>query len=244
MSWVPSTSSARPLSTFRKGTTCLTLHRYSAVPLPSISRSMVISNRIAPSTRSPLNAELVMMRLRISWIRSNIASSPEYASSSMPYSFSAFGVLPPLWSSAAMKPSSFATLSSICSSTVAPCDIVGTAPFADPSRCRTGCHSGRGRNHSGGLLGVCKGGVREHLGPGPRRGRVAWRRADPGCRPCDRAPAGTPGTEVVACTNHALAPAVKSRRARAAGRRRDPRGDLCGGRRGALHAGGAGARAG
>ena len=35
----------------------------------------------------------------------NISASPEYALSSMPYRRNAFGVLPPLWSSAAMKPS-------------------------------------------------------------------------------------------------------------------------------------------
>ena len=81
MSWTPSASSARPLSTFRNGTTCFSLHRYSAEPRPSISRSIVISNRIAPRMRSPLKAGLVMMRVRISWIRSNISSSPEYASS-------------------------------------------------------------------------------------------------------------------------------------------------------------------
>src|SRR5665648_46533 len=33
----------------------------------------------------------------------------------MPYSFSAFGVLPPLWSRAAMKPSAFFTLLNCCS---------------------------------------------------------------------------------------------------------------------------------
>jgi hypothetical protein len=71
---------------------------------------MVFSNRIAPTIRSPSNAGLVMMRVRISWMRSNISSSPEYASALTPYWASAFGVLPPLWSRAAMKPSPFRIL--------------------------------------------------------------------------------------------------------------------------------------
>ncbi|CAB4747232.1 unannotated protein [freshwater metagenome] len=61
----PSASSARPLSTLRNGTTFLTSHRYAAAPRPSMSRSIVISNRIAPRIRSPLNTGLVTMRLRI-----------------------------------------------------------------------------------------------------------------------------------------------------------------------------------
>ena len=77
MTWAPSTSSASPLSTLRKGTTCLRVHRYSAVPTPSIWRSIVISNRIAPRMRSPVKAGLVMMRERIWWIRSYISASPE-----------------------------------------------------------------------------------------------------------------------------------------------------------------------
>ncbi len=84
MTWAPSTSSARPLSTLRNGTTPLADHRYSAEPLPSISRSIVPSNRIAPRTRSPLKLGLVMIRLRISCMRVNISSSLEYASSPMP----------------------------------------------------------------------------------------------------------------------------------------------------------------
>ena len=48
--------------------------------------------------RSPVKLGLVMMRVRISWMRSNISSSPEYWLSSTPYNFSAFGELPPLWS--------------------------------------------------------------------------------------------------------------------------------------------------
>src|ERR1700752_699409 len=65
---------------------------------------MVCSKRIAASTRSLLNTGEVMILERISWMRSNISSSEEYASSSMPYRRSALGVEPPLWSSAAMNP--------------------------------------------------------------------------------------------------------------------------------------------
>ena len=59
MTCAPSTSSARPLSTFRNGTTCLRCQRYSPVSMPSIWRSMVISKRIAPRTRSPVKLGLV-----------------------------------------------------------------------------------------------------------------------------------------------------------------------------------------
>src|ERR1700758_2094211 len=65
---------------------------------------MVCSKRIAASTRSPLNTGEVMILERISWMRSNISSSEEYALSSMPYRRSALGVEPPLWSSAAINP--------------------------------------------------------------------------------------------------------------------------------------------
>ena len=54
--------------------------------------------------RSPVKTGLVMIRVRMAWIRSNISRFAEYAVSAMPYSRSAFGVLPPLWSRAAMKP--------------------------------------------------------------------------------------------------------------------------------------------
>ena len=36
ISWAPSTSAARPLSTLRNGTTCFTSQRYAAVSTPSI----------------------------------------------------------------------------------------------------------------------------------------------------------------------------------------------------------------
>ena len=52
-----------------------------------------------------------MIRVRISWMRSYISCSFEYWLSSTPYKSSAFGVLPPLWSRAAMKPLSFLTCS-------------------------------------------------------------------------------------------------------------------------------------
>ena len=77
MTWAPSASSARPLSTFRKGTTFFSCHRYSAAPMPMIWRSIVISNRIEPRIRSPVNTGLVMIRVRISWIRSYISASLE-----------------------------------------------------------------------------------------------------------------------------------------------------------------------
>src|SRR5918994_221836 len=113
MTCVPFDSSASPLSTLRKGTTPFCFQRYSADPSPSISRSIVFSNRIAPSTRSPLKLGLLMIRVRISCMRSNISCSLEYWLSSTPYRPNAFGVLPPLWSRAAMKPLSFLTCSSI-----------------------------------------------------------------------------------------------------------------------------------
>src|SRR5665647_3537984 len=69
---------------------------------------MVISKRIAPRMRSPVNAELVMIRVRIWWMRSNISASPEEVDSSRPYSRNALGVLPPLWSRAAMNPGAVA----------------------------------------------------------------------------------------------------------------------------------------
>ena len=104
MTWTPSASAARPLSTFRNGTTLFTSHRYGADSRPSILRSMVSSNRMAPRMRSPSKLGLGMIRLRMSCINANISSSSAYWSSSMPYSLRALGVLPPLWSKAAMKP--------------------------------------------------------------------------------------------------------------------------------------------
>ena len=77
INWAPSTSSARPLSTLRNGTTPLSSQRKAGVSLPSTVRSIVISKRIAPSTLSPLKLGLVMIRLRISWMRSNMSSSEE-----------------------------------------------------------------------------------------------------------------------------------------------------------------------
>ena len=100
----PSASPARPLSTFKNGMTPFSCHRYSAVPMPSIVRSTVISNKIAPRMRSPVNAGLLIILVRIACTRSNISSSLEYAVSSTPYNCRAFGVLPPLWSRAAIKP--------------------------------------------------------------------------------------------------------------------------------------------
>src|SRR5690606_28187593 len=82
---------------------------------------------MAPMIRSPSNAGLVMMRVRISWMRSNISCSFEYASSPTPYNFSAFGVLPPLWSRAAMKPSPERIFSN-CSWFWPPCWSVALRP--------------------------------------------------------------------------------------------------------------------
>ena len=70
-------SSARPLSTLRKGTTPLTPHRYSAVGRPSIRPSMVRSKRMAPRIRSEVKALEVMTRVRMAWTRSNISASSE-----------------------------------------------------------------------------------------------------------------------------------------------------------------------
>ena len=75
MSCTPSCSAARPLSTFRIGTTFLVSHRYWAVGTPSTSRSMVCSNKMAASTRLPPNAGLVSTRVRMAWTRSNISVS-------------------------------------------------------------------------------------------------------------------------------------------------------------------------
>ena len=75
ISCTPSFSSARPLSTFRKGTTCFVFHRYCAASWPSNWRSIVISNRMAPSTRLPPNDGLVTMRLRMACTRSYICAS-------------------------------------------------------------------------------------------------------------------------------------------------------------------------
>jgi hypothetical protein len=45
---------------------------------------MVFSNRMAPIIRLPSKLGLVMIRLRISWMRSNISVSLEYSSSPTP----------------------------------------------------------------------------------------------------------------------------------------------------------------
>ena len=84
ITWTPSCSPARPLSTFKKGTTRLTFHRYDTESRPSIWRSIVSSNKIAPMMRSPSKLGLWMIRLRISCINANISSSSEYRSSPMP----------------------------------------------------------------------------------------------------------------------------------------------------------------
>ena len=51
-------------------------------------------------------------RVRRAWTKSNISASVEYRSGAMPYSASAPGVLPPLWSRAAKKPVAVLTFSS------------------------------------------------------------------------------------------------------------------------------------
>ncbi len=68
-------------------------------------KNIVFSNRIAARILSPVKLGLVMMRVRISCTTVNISSSYDQASSVTPYRPSAFGVLPPLWSRAAIKPS-------------------------------------------------------------------------------------------------------------------------------------------
>ena len=47
-------SAAKPLSIFKKGTIFLLFHKNSALPMPSIWRSIVISNKMAPTIRSPV----------------------------------------------------------------------------------------------------------------------------------------------------------------------------------------------
>src|SRR5215469_4576198 len=118
ISCTPPCSAASPLSTFRNGTTCFSAHRYRAVGRPWVSRSMVCSNKIAPRMREPLKAGSVSTRVRIAWMRPNISSSEAYWLSLMPYSASAFGVLPPLWSSAAKNPRPKRTFSS-CAGSIA-----------------------------------------------------------------------------------------------------------------------------
>ena len=54
--------------------------------------------------RSPVNAGLVMIRVRIACMRSNISLLARVGVLGDAVRASAFGVLPPLWSSAAMKP--------------------------------------------------------------------------------------------------------------------------------------------
>ena len=111
MSWTSSCSAASPRSTLRNGTTFLVSQRYLAVGTPSTVRSMVCRNRIAARIREPSKAAFVMTRVRIACTRSNIWSSVLYRSRAMPYSSSAFGVLPPLWSRAAKKPRPVLTFS-------------------------------------------------------------------------------------------------------------------------------------
>jgi hypothetical protein len=84
MSCTPSFSSAKPLSTFKNGTTPLTSQRYVGVGLPSMSRSMVFSNRIAPIKRLPENAGLVMRRVRMACTTSYMPFSSFQAVSSTP----------------------------------------------------------------------------------------------------------------------------------------------------------------
>ena len=107
----PPASSARPLSTFKIGMMRLSSHKYLALGLPPMTPSMVCSNKIAARIESPVNASLVMMRARMAWTLANISASPAYASSAMPYNSRALGVLPPLWSRAAMKPGAWPAFS-------------------------------------------------------------------------------------------------------------------------------------
>ena len=104
ISCTPSCSSASPLSTFRNGTTFFSSHRYWAVGTPSMSRSMVCSNRIAARTREPSNAGLVMHPGPHRVDEVEHLGLGAYRSSATPYSASALGVLPPLWSRAAKNP--------------------------------------------------------------------------------------------------------------------------------------------
>mmetsp|Transcript_23386 Transcript_23386/g.61202 ORF Transcript_23386/g.61202 Transcript_23386/m.61202 type:complete len:223 (+) Transcript_23386:215-883(+) len=65
ITWQPFSSGARPLSHLSSGTTCFFSHRYCGAGIPSNSRSIVISNRMAASTRSPENLSHVTMRARM-----------------------------------------------------------------------------------------------------------------------------------------------------------------------------------
>src|SRR5215472_16200524 len=116
ISRTPFCSAASPLSTLRNGTICFSTHRYRAAGTPRMSRSMVCSNKIVATMREPSNAGSVITRVRIAWTRSNISSPEVYRPSPMPYSASAFGVLPPLWSSAARNPRPERTFSSCVAS--------------------------------------------------------------------------------------------------------------------------------
>jgi hypothetical protein len=78
---------------------------------------MVCSNKIAARMRDPSNAGLLITRVRIACTRLNISASELYRSCGMPYSPSALGVLPPLWSRAAKKPSPDAICSRCAMST-------------------------------------------------------------------------------------------------------------------------------
>ena len=87
------------------GTTFLTSQRYVAVGNPSTCRSNTVSsNKMAPMIFSPSNASQVMIRDRMSCITPNMRALSFSRTSVIPYSASARGVEPPLWSSAATKP--------------------------------------------------------------------------------------------------------------------------------------------
>ena len=72
---------------------------------------MVCWKRIDAMMRSPSNAGLVNTRVRRAWTKLNISASELYRSRPIPYSASAPGVLPPLWSRAAKKPGAVLTFS-------------------------------------------------------------------------------------------------------------------------------------
>jgi hypothetical protein len=83
--------------------------------------------------RSPLKAGLVTMRVRISCTSANISSSLLHAFGVIPYASSACGVLPPLWSRAAMNPGCVFIFSSCSSLTSTICDFIARRPFASGS---------------------------------------------------------------------------------------------------------------
>jgi hypothetical protein len=84
MSWTPSTSSAKSLVDLQEWDDLL--HRPEVVPAVSPVDLAVHRHLEQDRSHNPVAAKLglVMMRLRISWMRSNISSSSAYWTSPSP----------------------------------------------------------------------------------------------------------------------------------------------------------------